>query len=113
MLEEQLNNLNGFVNEYYKCNLQDGATLNRLMQKIGGTLYYLTTKRAEYHDLYENLLKELIDSGMAVNKAQNECNVRYPEMYRLRRTLESAESIHRALSVHISYLKAEMRNLNN
>ena len=110
-LEEQLSNLNKYVGEYHRCNLQDGETLNRLLQKIGGTLFYLTTVRAEVHDLFENKLQELVESGMSVARAQNETNIRYPEMYRLRRTLEASERIHTAISVHISYLKAEMRNL--
>jgi len=110
-LHNQITNLNGYINAYYKCNLQDGKTLNELLQKIGGTLYYLTTVRAEVHDLFENLLKDLVDEGQSVARAQNACNVKYPEMYKLRRTLETAERIHTSIQVHISYLKAEMRNV--
>jgi len=109
--EKQIEQLNAEMQKYYGCDLQNGKELNERLQKIGGLLYYLTTVRAYFHNLYETHLKELVDSGTSVSAAQNACNVKYPEMYRLRRLLEDAQRIHTALQVHISWLKAEMRNV--
>lgn len=109
--EEQITLLNENVNDYYKLDANhDGDGLNRVMQEIGARLYYLSTIRAEFYALYEGKKKDLMDAGMSAVKAQNECDVIYPAMYKLRKLLDAAQRIHTACSVHISYIKNEKRN---
>jgi len=52
---EQLDKLNGFVNEYYKMKIdvRNGDKLNYLLQKITGLLYYLETERSQIHDAFD------------------------------------------------------------
>lgn len=107
---EQLEQLKNSINEYHKMEVTtDGDGLNRVMQKIGTRLFYLTTIRAEVHAIYQEKMKEYIDAGTSVNKAIIECDNQFPEMYQLRRILEEAGRVHTACSVHISYLKNEKR----
>jgi hypothetical protein len=86
--QKQIEDLNKYVKEYYTCNLQDGNQLSKLIQKITGLLYYLETERSKTHDLYENEVFNLVKGGASVARAVNEANVKYPEMYQLRRIMD-------------------------
>lgn len=108
--QKQITDLNKFVNEYYSCNLQDGNKLSFLIQKITGLLFYLETERSKTHDLYENAVFKLVKSGSTVSRAVNEANVLYPEMYQLRRVMDSGYKICDAIRTNISYLKSEKQH---
>ena len=108
--EKQISDLNKYVNEYYKCNLQDGNQLSLLMQKITGLLYYLESERSKVHDSYEGTVFKLVTKGSSVARAINEANVLYPEMYLLRRIMDSAYRIVDAIRTNISYLKSERQS---
>lgn len=104
---EQIEILNTYVNRYYNCNRQDGNELSLLLQKITALLYYLESVRSEIHDLYENEVFELVKSGNSVARAVNEANVKYPQMYQLRRIMDGGYRIADAIRTNISYLKSE------
>jgi hypothetical protein len=108
---KELEQLNNYVNQYYKCNRQDGETLMMLLQKITALLYYLETVRSEIHDAYESKVFELVKEGSTVARAVNEANVTYPQMYQLRRIMDGAIRVADAIRTNISYLKQEMNNL--
>jgi hypothetical protein len=108
--EKQISDLNKYVNQYYKCNLQDGNELSLLMQKITGLLYYLESERSKTHDLYENEVFKLVKGGSTVARAINEANVLYPEMYQLRRIMDGGYRIVDAIRTNISYLKSERQS---
>lgn len=108
--QKQITELNAHVNEYYNCNLQDGNQLSKLMQKITGLLYYLETERSKVHDSYEDTVFKLVTKGASVARAINEANVLYPEMYLLRRVMDSGYRIVDAIRTNISYLKSERSN---
>jgi hypothetical protein len=107
---QQITELNGYVKRYYKSNLQDGNELSELLQKITGLLYYLETERSKTHDLYENEVFNLVKEGSSVARAINEANVKYPEMYMLRRIMDSSYRIVDAIRTNISYLKSERQS---
>lgn len=106
----ELEKLNKFVNEYYKCNLQDGEQLNNLLKNITGLLYYLETLRSNIHNDYETKVFELVKSKMTVSRAINEANVLYPQMYQLRRVMDAGYRITDAIRTNISFLKSEKNN---
>jgi hypothetical protein len=110
---EQINLLNGHVNEYYNCNLQDGNQLSVLIQKITALLYYLESVRSSTHDKYENHVFNLVKGGSTVSRAINEANVKYPEMYQLRRIMDGGYRIVDAIRTNISYLKSERQSSPN
>lgn len=107
---KELEDLNNYVNEYYTCNLTDGEQLNRLLQKITGLLYYLETVRSECHDAFETHVFNSVKEKMTVARAVNEAHVTYPQMYQLRRVMESAYKVVDAIRSNLSYLRAEMNN---
>lgn len=107
---KELDKLNGYVNEYYNCNRQDGEKLLMLLQKITALLYYLETVRGDVHDAYEGKVFELVKDGQSVSRAINEANVTYPQMYQLRRLMDGAYRVVDAIRTNISYLKSEMNN---
>lgn len=111
---EQIKVLSDYVNKYYNCNRQDGNELSLLLQKITALLFYLETVRSEIHDLYENEVFRLVKEGNSVARAVNESNVKYPQMYQLRRLIDSSYRIADAIRTNISYLKSEkQQSVNN
>ena len=48
-MDEQVEKLNSFINEYYKSGL-DGVKLNELGKNISALLYYLESVRSEIHN---------------------------------------------------------------
>lgn len=110
---EQINKLNKYVNRYYNCNRQDGNELSLLLQKITALLFYLESVRSEIHDMYESEVYNLVKGGASVARAVNEANVKYPQMYQLRRIMDGGYRIADAIRTNISYLKSEKQQVNN
>lgn len=110
-MDKEINKLNGYVNEYYNCDLNNGSQLNTLLQKITGLLYYLETVRAEIKNQFEISVFELVRGGSSVARALNESEVKYPEMYQLRRIMEAGYRISDAIRTNISFIKSEMSHL--
>ena len=111
-LANEITKLNGYVNEYYECNLQDGNQLSMLMQKITGLLYFLETVRSQTHDQFETKVFNLVKKKSSVARAVNEAHVEFPEMYQLRRIMDGGYRIVDAIRTNISYLKSERQSSN-
>ena len=109
---KELDDLNKYINRYYKCNLQDGNELNYLLQKITGLLYYLETVRSDVHNAYESMVFDLVKQKFTVARAINEANVTYPQMYQLRRVMDAGYKITDAIRTNISFLKKERATIN-
>lgn len=107
---KEIEQLNSFVNEYYKLNLNDGDRLNYLLQKITGLLYYLETVRSTKHDEFQSAIYVKVKDKMTVARAENESHVEHPEMYLLRRVMDAGYRIVDAIRTNISYLKSEKQN---
>jgi len=97
------------IKRYRKCVLTDGEKLNKHLQQISAILFYLETERARIHDLWQNKVNQLILEGSAVNRAENQAHVLYPEMYLLRRVMDSAYTNVDSIRTNISWLKSEKR----
>ena len=74
-------------------------------------LYYIETIRTEAHQNYEKVIHDRVKEGFSVARATNEANVEVPEMYKLRRLLESGYRVIDAMRTNISFLKSEMYNV--
>lgn len=109
----QIEDLNKYVNEYYKSNLQDGNELSMLLQKITGLLFYLESVRSSTHDLFETKVFNLVKDKHSVSRAVNAAHVEFPEMYQLRRIMDGGYRVVDAIRTNISYLKSEKQNSNN
>lgn len=105
-----LNHISEAIREYRQMEELDGVTLNRLLQQITGTLFYLEKERAEFHHLFQSKIREKVSSGMSVARAENEAHEEVPQMYMLRRIMDSAYEVAGAIRSNISWLKTEMQN---
>lgn len=103
-------NLTHLCTRYMETDVQDGETLSELLRDISGILFYLETVRAYYHNKWSAFVNDKITAKMSVARAQVEADVRYPELYELRRTMDAAYTVVNAIRTNISYLKSEIHN---
>ena len=109
--ETTLENLTSFIQAYDDISLNDGENLNYLLQKINTTLFYLESERSIFKKKYEQRIYELTtDKKMTVSRAVNFAEVEVPELYMLRRILESGYRCSDSIRTHISFLKNERNN---
>ena len=111
-MDEVIEKMNNMVNLYHTMENLDGNRLNQLLQQMTSCLYYLETQRASLHNEWQREVKELVDSGDSVSRAENKAHVKFPNMYRLRRVMTSGYKVAEAIRTNISYLKSEMNQLN-
>jgi hypothetical protein len=109
--EKELENLAMYIQAYEDTSLNDGESLNELLQKINVTLFYLEKERANFKKQYENRIFELTtDKKMTVARAVNFAEVEVSELYLLRRIMDSGYRCSDAIRTNISFLKSEKRN---
>ena len=109
--EKELENLAMYIQAYEDTSLNDGESLNELLQKINVTLFYLEKERASFKKLYENRIFELTtDKKMTVARAVNFAEVEVSELYLLRRIMDAGIRCQDSIRTHISFIKFEKRN---
>ena len=109
--EQTLENLTSYIQAYDDVSLNDGESLNFLLQKINTTLFYLENERSIFKKQYEMKVYDLTtDKKMTVARAVNFAEVEVPELYMLRRIMDSGYRISDAIRTNISFLKSEKRN---
>ena len=112
-MEQTLKEITSYVEEYKRMDLGNGTELNSLLRDITVRLHYLETLRADYRNDYENLVHLGVKNGDSVARSVNEANVKVPEIYLLRRFMDSSYRVCDAIRSNLSYLKTEMTSLNN
>lgn len=75
---------------------------------LASNMFFLEKYRAEAHSAFESVVYSLRNQGEKVNAATNTANVKHPELYMLRRLIESAEKVHIQMSVQLKWLHAEL-----
>lgn len=110
-LTKALGHLTDQIKKYRSLGTLDGDGLNSCLQQIVATMYFLETERAKIHEDFQKHMNFCILEGMAVSRAENEANVKYPEMYKMRRIMESAYEVVGAIRSNLSWLKSERSNL--
>jgi hypothetical protein len=108
--EELLGNLTAQIDKYYHTSSDDGNTLSDILKRITSTLYFLEKERAHYHSVYQSKVNTLIAGGLAVNRAVNQAEIEVPEMYLLRRVMDSAYEVAGAIRTNISWIKSGLTN---
>lgn len=109
--EQELENLSMYIQAYEDTSLNDGESLNELLKRINTTLFYLENERSVFKKQYESKVYDLTtDKKMTVARAINFAEVEVPELYMLRRIMDSAYRISDAIRTNISFLKSEKRN---
>lgn len=109
-MEKALKHLSEQIAIFRKTDAMDGEGLVNCLQQITATLFYLEGERAKYHDTFQQTINRLVLEGNSVARAENEAHKLIPEMYMLRRILDSAYECVGAIRTMISYLKQEKFN---
>lgn len=109
-LEKALSHITKNVKDFRNTDTLDGEKLVYILQQITATLFYLEKERADYHSKFQNTIHDLVLSGQSVARAENEAHVKVPEMYMLRRIMDSAYETVGAIRTQISWLKTERNN---
>ena len=112
-LEKALEHITEQIKRYREAKVMDGESLNTILKEVSATLFYLESERAKYHNQYQNTVHKLVINKTPVNRAENEAHVLVPEMYLLRRIMDSAYTCVDAIRTNISYLKSEKQNSKN
>lgn len=110
-MKSTLKKIAEIVKDYKQTDVLDGNNLNKQLKELTAYLYYIETIRTKAHQDYEKIIHTKVAEGFSVARATNEANVEVPEMYELRRLLESGYRVVDAMRTNISFLKSEMYNV--
>lgn len=109
-LQKALDHITEQLIKYRNTKPDDGNTLTQILQQVGPTLFYLEKERAKYHERYQARINELVLAGNSVSRAENMAHVDVPEMYMLRRIMDSAYSCCDAIRTQVSWIKSGIVN---
>jgi len=109
--EIALNHISTYIKIYRDADPNDGNTMVECLQQITATLFYLEKERAVFHDQFQKRINELILEGSAVSRAENKAHAEIPQMYLLRRVMDSAYKTCDAIRTNISWLKTGLINV--
>jgi hypothetical protein len=110
-LQKQLDYLTGQIKLYKEIDIMDGEGLVNVLQQITTTLFFLENERSIYHARFQSTINELVLGGSSVSRAENMANVQIPEMYMMRRIMDSAYRCVDALRSQISWAKTERNSI--
>ncbi len=104
--EKALEMLSKSIKNYREASPDDGNTLVQCLQQIAPILFYLEGERAKAHNKYQSIIHSEVLSGSSVARAENEAHIKVPEMYQLRKLIDSAYETSKAIGIHLSWIKA-------
>jgi hypothetical protein len=111
-MEKTLEKITEIIKDYYDTNNHNPEGLINLGRNLSANLYFIEKFRAEKHKAFEATIYSVKMQGYKINSATNEANVKHPELYMLRRHMESAEKVLGMIRSELSWLKSEMNNTN-
>lgn len=111
-MEETLKEITDLVEEYKLMTSLDGHRLNSILQGITTRLHNLERIRSDYKNDYENLVHMGVKNGDSVARSTNDANVNVPQIYLLRRIMDSSYRVCDAIRTNISFLKSERSHIN-
>ena len=110
-LNETLENITMLIDAYSDTSVNDGESLNEILQKLSTNLFFLEKFRIDYKHKYETKIHELTrDKKNTVSRAVNEAEKEVQELYMLRRLSDSAYRVCDVIRTNISFLKNERNN---
>ena len=111
-MEETLNRITEIIEEFNSSNNHNPQGLLDMGRNLSSNLFFLQKFRIKSHLNYETVIYSLKNQDWKINAAINEAKIKVPELYMLRRTMESAESVLGMIRTEISWIKTEMNNTN-
>jgi len=109
-LEKALSHISDNIKKYRESDPNDGNGLVEILQQISSTLFYLEKERAKYHEDFQRRINEGVLSGESVARSENKAHLEVPEMYLLRRVMDSAYKVGDAIRTQISWIKSGLIN---
>lgn len=109
-MKKALDHITAEIKKYRELKELNGDILCSILQQLTGTLFYLEKIRSDYHDKWQNKVNQLIIDGASVSRAENIAHKEIPEMYMLRRIMESSYKVVEAIRSNLSWLKNERNN---
>lgn len=100
-----LEKLSKHIKQYREAHPDDGNALTECLQQIAPILYYLEIERADAHNRYQTIIHNEVLAGSSVARAENIAHVKVPEMYKLRKLIDSAYETTKAIGIHLSWIK--------
>lgn len=108
--DSALDNVSENIKKYRTTRPNDGDGLTQILQQVTATLFYLEKERAKFHEKYQDRINTLVLAGNSVSRAENMAHVDVPEMYMLRRIMDSAYTCCDAIRTQISWIKSGLVN---
>lgn len=108
--EKALSHVSEQIKQYRETEPNDGESLTAILQQITATLFYLEKERAEYHETFQKTIHKLVLSGESVSRAENQAHVIVPEMYLLRRVMDSGYKVCDSIRTQVSWIKSGLNN---
>lgn len=109
-LEKALDHVAYYIKQYRELDPNDGDGMVECLQQITATLHYLEGERAKYHEQWQSIVHTQVLSGDSVSRAENKAHVEVPEMYLLRRIMDSAYTTCEAIRSQLSWIKQGLNN---
>lgn len=110
-LQKALDHLTDQIKTYRETSSMDGDALSEILKQITATLFYLEKERASFHHTYQSSVCALVSEGMSVSRAEAQTHSELPEMYLLRRIMDSAYEVVGAIRTNISWIKTGLTNV--
>lgn len=109
--EKALSHVAEQIKRYRELSPEDGGQMIECLQQISATLYYLEGVRAKYHDHWQSMVQKQVLAGDTVSRAENNAHVNVPELYKLRKLIDSAYVVCDAIRSQSSWIKMEMNSV--
>lgn len=107
-MQELLDKITKIIEDYNSNSDHHPEALLNMGRNLSSSLFFLEKHRAEKHKAFEATIYSLKMQGQRINAATNEANVKHPELYMLRRFMESAEKVQIQMSIELKWMHAEM-----
>jgi len=107
-MQELLNTITQIIEDYQSSSEHHPQGLLDMGRNLSCSLFSLEKHRAQKHKEFEATIYSEKMNGEKVNAATNTANVRHPELYMLRRFMESAEKVQIQISIELKWLHAEL-----
>lgn len=109
-MREVLLKVDDIISEYNASNNFTPTELSDMMRLLSTNLYFLESHRVKFYKLFHEEVRNLKNQGWSINAAENEAEVKIPELYELRRKMTQANKVFEGMRSHLSQLKIEMQN---
>jgi len=107
-MEELINRITKIVEDYNSSSDHHPQGLLDMGRNLTTSLFLLEKFRAEKHKSFEATVYSEKMNNQSVSSAINTANVKHPELYMLRRLMESAEKVSIQINTELKWMHAEL-----